>query len=71
MSPDKQHWNGKFEGLVVAPPPLTKPDSTFHDMGLEFVDTKEGVVLTELNELFEKVNAYFFNQAVHSGSLVT
>ena len=55
MSSDKQHWGGKFEGVAIAPPPLTKPDESFHSMGLEFVDTKDGVVLTELNDLFEKV----------------
>jgi len=54
MNADKHQISARMEGLVIPSPRLTKPDSAFHAMGLEFVNTKEGIVLTELNDLFEK-----------------
>lgn len=54
MNADKHQINARLEGLAIPPPRLTKPDSVFHAMGLEFVNTKEGIVLPELNDLFEK-----------------
>ncbi|KAL6752525.1 acyl-CoA N-acyltransferase [Haematococcus lacustris] len=55
MSPDKTQWGDQFEGHLV-PPPISKDDTYFKDVvGVEFVDNKEGIVLKELNDLFEKV----------------
>lgn len=54
MSPDKTQFGDRLEGHMI-PPPISKTDQEFEDMGLEFVTTREGIVLTELNDLFEKV----------------
>jgi hypothetical protein len=44
--------------LTVPPPPIiSKPDAEFLALGLEFVETREGIKITELNELFEKVSS--------------
>eukprot|EP00878_Enallax_costatus_P011205 GHUV01011701.1.p2 GENE.GHUV01011701.1~~GHUV01011701.1.p2 ORF type:complete len:179 (+),score=10.64 GHUV01011701.1:343-879(+) len=40
---------------VPEPPQISKPDATFMAMGLEFVEEHDGIKITELNELFEKV----------------
>ncbi|GAX83051.1 hypothetical protein CEUSTIGMA_g10477.t1 [Chlamydomonas eustigma] len=53
MSPEKVKWAERAS--LPSPPALSKPDEAFHRMGLEFVEMKDGIVLTELNELFEKV----------------
>jgi len=55
MSPGKLDWStGAFPaGLPV--PPLSKADADFAALGVEFLDTREGIKVTELNELFEKV----------------
>ncbi len=56
MSPDKTQFADKLADGNLRPPPISKPDAQFvEDMGLEFVYTREGIVLTELNDLFEKV----------------
>lgn len=42
--------------MAVPPPPIiSKPDAEFLALGLEFVETRDGIKITELNELFEKV----------------
>jgi hypothetical protein len=56
---DKALLNDRLIGsstLTVPPPPIiSKPDAEFLSLGLEFVETREGIKITELNELFEKV----------------
>ncbi|EFJ45115.1 hypothetical protein VOLCADRAFT_64094, partial [Volvox carteri f. nagariensis] len=38
------------------PPPISRPDSDFEaQLGVQFVEGREGILITELNELFEKV----------------
>lgn len=54
MSPDKTQWGEQFLGKLT-PPKLSKSDEHFNSLGLEFVETREGIVLTELNDLFERV----------------
>ena len=54
MSPDKTQWGEQFLGNLQ-PPPLSKTDDQFRALGLEFVETREGIVLPELNDLFERV----------------
>lgn len=62
MSPDKTHWGERVEeaaaafGGILQPPPISRPNDYFVDkLGVEFVETREGILLTELNDLFEKV----------------
>lgn len=55
MSPDKTQWGEQFQGNLT-PPKLSKTDEHFSSLGLEFVETREGIVLTELNDLFERVS---------------
>jgi hypothetical protein len=57
MSPGKLEWAaGRFpDGLPL--PPVTKSDTDFEALGVEFLDTRDGIKVTELNELFEKVGA--------------
>ncbi|KAG2428846.1 hypothetical protein HYH02_014258 [Chlamydomonas schloesseri] len=44
------------QGGVLRPPPISKPDAEFEaKLGVQFVEGREGIVVTELNELFEKV----------------
>uniref|UniRef100_A0A383W9I4 N-acetyltransferase domain-containing protein n=1 Tax=Tetradesmus obliquus TaxID=3088 RepID=A0A383W9I4_TETOB len=56
---DKALLNDRLTGgstLAVPPPPIiSKPDAEFLALGLEFVETRDGIKITELNELFEKV----------------
>lgn len=41
---------------MLRPPPISKPDTEFEaKLGVQFVEGREGIVVTELNELFEKV----------------
>jgi len=54
MSPDKTQWGEKFVGNLM-PPKLTKTDEHFHQQGIEFVEARQGIVVSELNSLFEKV----------------
>ncbi len=44
-----------FPDSHLLPPKLSKTDAHFHDMGVEFVETVEGISLAELNDLFERV----------------
>ncbi|KAG1666430.1 hypothetical protein FOA52_015100 [Chlamydomonas sp. UWO 241] len=53
MSPDKSQWGSQFASL--SPPLLSKTDEHFRQQGVEFVDTRSGIVVSELNALFEKV----------------
>lgn len=46
-----QHWG---DALPPAPT-ISKPDEEFLALGLEFVESREDIKVTELNELFEKV----------------
>lgn len=54
MNPEKAFWTGNLENHVRAPK-LSKTDEYFQKLGVEFMDSKEGIVLSELNDLFEKV----------------
>ncbi len=41
---------------MLRPPPISRPDLEFETkLGVEFVEGREGIVITELNDLFEKV----------------
>lgn len=40
---------------TLLPPPLSLTDEHFRQLGLEFVETRRGIVVTELNELFVRV----------------
>lgn len=53
MSPGKLAWaEARFpEGLPL--PQISKSDEEFD--GVEFLDSADGIKVTELNELFEKV----------------
>lgn len=53
---DKALFGVQHFGDSLPPPPtISKPDEEFLAMGLEFVESREGIKVTELNELFEKV----------------
>lgn len=54
MSPDKTQWGEQFQGNLM-PPSLSKTDEHFRTLGLEFVEMREGIVIPELNDLFERV----------------
>jgi hypothetical protein len=54
MSPDKTQFGDRLDGFMQ-PPPISKSDEEFAAEGLEFVTTPEGLAITELNDLFEKV----------------
>jgi hypothetical protein len=45
----------QFGDSLPPPPMISKPDEEFLAMGLEFVESREDIKVTELNELFEKV----------------
>lgn len=55
MSPGKLAWAGGRAPDGARPPPVTKTDEEFAALGVEFCETLEGIKVTELNELFEKV----------------
>lgn len=41
---------------VLRPPSISRPNSDFETkLGVQFVEGQEGILITELNELFEKV----------------
>jgi hypothetical protein len=40
---------------MLQPPRISKQDEDFLKIGVEFVESSEGVVIPELNDLFEKV----------------
>lgn len=54
INPAKALWTSNLEGCIRAPN-LSKSDEHFLKLGVEFVEGKDGIVLSELNELFEKV----------------
>eukprot|EP00877_Chromochloris_zofingiensis_P006775 jgi/Chrzof1/2350/Cz11g11270.t1 len=54
MSQAKSTWADQFGSLPPAPR-ISKTDEDFQKLGVEFVEVKEGIKVTELNELFEKV----------------
>ncbi|KAK9868249.1 hypothetical protein WJX84_010032 [Apatococcus fuscideae] len=55
ISPDKSTWWKKLESRDLSIPQLSKADQAWMDEGLEFVYTREGVSISELNDLFQKV----------------
>lgn len=55
MSQAKSTWADQFGSLPPAPR-ISKTDEDFQKLGVEFVEVKEGIKVTELNELFEKVH---------------
>lgn len=52
---DKPSWTVAASAVTLKPPSISKPDEAFNDMGLEFVETVEGIAVPELNDLFAKV----------------
>lgn len=55
MSPEKYDWADQGDDQP-APPNISRSDTEFAtSIGVEFVETTEGVNISELNELFEKV----------------
>ncbi len=56
ISPDKSTWWKKLESRDLSIPQLSKADQAWMDEGLEFVYTREGVSISELNDLFQKVS---------------
>ncbi|GIL50708.1 hypothetical protein Vafri_6823 [Volvox africanus] len=59
ISPDKTTYGSRLEeatGGVLRPPPISRPDVDFEaKLGVQFVEGREGILITDLNELFEKV----------------
>eukprot|EP00879_Flechtneria_rotunda_P031573 GHRR01034505.1.p1 GENE.GHRR01034505.1~~GHRR01034505.1.p1 ORF type:complete len:166 (+),score=38.29 GHRR01034505.1:128-625(+) len=53
---NKQDLIGSIAATTLMPPQISRSDADFLAMGLEFVETQEGLKITELNELFEKVH---------------
>ena len=45
----------QFGDTLPPPPTISKSDEEFLAMGLEFVQSRDDIKITELNELFEKV----------------
>ncbi len=56
MSPDKTQFGDRFDGHML-PPRISKTDDDFAAENLEFVYGQEGLSISELNEVFEKVPA--------------
>jgi hypothetical protein len=56
MSSGKATWGDRQDGLPP-PPAISKSNEHFEAMGLEFVESLDGIKITDLNELFEKVGA--------------
>jgi hypothetical protein len=52
MAPSKISWGAR---LRPPPPPISKSDHEFLQMGLEFMSSRDGIRVSELNELFDKV----------------
>ena len=55
MSTDVAQWGPQLSQAGVPEPPITKDEAYFAEMGLEFLDTREGLSLPELQDLFLKV----------------
>ncbi|KAK9861453.1 hypothetical protein WJX84_010103 [Apatococcus fuscideae] len=55
ISPDKSTWWKQLETQECISPTLSKTDQAWMDEGLEFMYTREGVSISELNDLFQKV----------------
>lgn len=56
VSSKKAAWLGAREaGVPLQSPVITRSDTYFEEKGLEFVEGSDGIDITELNELFEKV----------------
>jgi ribosomal protein S18 acetylase RimI-like enzyme len=55
LSPATAAFFAAHEQSSPPPPAITKSDAEFAAMGVEFVDTREGVRVQELNDLFERV----------------
>ena len=54
MSPGKLDWaSSRFPGGLPLPP-ISKSDAAFLELGVEFLEAREGVKVTELNDLFDK-----------------
>ena len=61
MSPNQWSLVHQIDA-VPPPPPITKTDEDFLDLGVEFVHTRDGIKVTELNELFEKVRSTAYSR---------
>lgn len=55
ISPDKSTWWKQLDPQDLTSPTLSKADEAWMDEGLEFVYSREGVSIPELNDLFQKV----------------
>jgi hypothetical protein len=49
-------WSTKLNGMLQ-PPKISKQDDDFLSMGVEFVESSDGIVISQLNDLFEKVRS--------------
>lgn len=57
LSSGKVAWADRFPGGRLPVPPISKSDEEFLRLqGVEFLTTREGIKVTELNELFDKVS---------------
>lgn len=55
MSSGKVTWAERFPKGGLPPPPITRSDDEFLQLGVEFRTSRDGIKVTELNELFDKV----------------
>lgn len=63
MSPSKWALTDKLDAALPPVPIISQTDAHFEQLGLEFVRTRDGIKVTELNELFEKVRPSPFTPA--------
>lgn len=56
ISGGKVTWVERLPGGAAPPPTISKSDDDFKALGVEFVYGAEGIDLSQLNELFEKVS---------------
>lgn len=52
---EKANFSAQLGATLPPPPAISKPDEAFASLGLEFVESGEGINIPELNDLFEKV----------------
>lgn len=56
MNPTKSAWTAQLS--LPPAPTISKTDDAFLKLGCEFVHAKEGIALSEVNDLFEKVRRW-------------
>lgn len=57
ISSGKVTWIEKLPGGAAPAPPISRSDEDFEQLGVEFVYGPEGIDLSELNDLFERVRS--------------